>query len=98
MKKEFKDILDNFITSRDIRTTIIKDLQSIGFRLDFRWDINKSKGDCVLNYEDRIILLVKDHNILLVDPIKYEKEQIEFIKFSISETTIEDIMYYIKGL
>ena len=92
MKKEFKDILDSFISSRDIRTTIINDLKSIGFRL------NKSKGDCVLNYEDRIILLVKDHIILLVDPIKYEKDEIEFIRFSISETSIEDIMYYIKGL
>ena len=98
MKKEFKDILDNFISSRDIRSTIIEDLKSIGFRLDWKWDINKSKGDCVLNYEDRIILLVKDHIILLVDPIKYEKDEIEFIRFSISETSIEDIMYYIKGL
>lgn len=98
MKKEFKDILDSFISSRDIRTTIINDLKSIGFRLDWKWDINKSKGDCVLNYEDRIILLVKDHIILLVDPIKYEKDEIEFIRFSISETSIEDIMYYIKGL
>lgn len=98
MKKEFKDILDNFISSRDIRSTIIEDLKSIGFRLDWKWDINKSKGDTVLNYEDRIILLVKDHIILLVDPIKYEKDEIEFIRFSISETSIEDIMYYIKGL
>ena len=28
----------------------------------------------------------------------YEKDEIEFIRFSISETSIEDIMYYIKGL
>lgn len=98
MKTELKDILDNFISVRDIRNESIVELQSIGFRIDPNWNIGVSKEDSVLNYNDRIIIVFKDHDVLLVDPIKYESEEVSFIKFALRASLLDDIMYYIRNI
>lgn len=98
MKAEFKDILDKFISIRDLRLKTINELQSIGFRIDPDWYVGISKGDSVLNYNDKIIIIFKDHDVLLVDPIKYELDEISFIKFTIRKNLLEDIMEYIRNI
>lgn len=98
MKTEFKSVIDRFINNRDLRTKNIEELQSIGFRLDSDWNVGVSRGDAVLNYNDKIIIIFKDHNALLVDPIKYEFGEISFIKFTIKKNLLEDIMDYINDI
>lgn len=98
MKAEFKGVLDRFINIRDLRLKSINELQSIGFRLDPDWNVGISKGDSVLNYNDKIIIIFKDHDALLVDPIKYELDEISFIKFTIRKNLLEDIMEYIRNI
>lgn len=98
MKAEFKGVLDRFINIRDLRTKNIEELQSIGFRIDPDWNIGISKGDSVLNYNDKIIIIFKDHDAILVDPIKYELDEISFIKFTIRKNLLEDIMEYIRDI
>lgn len=98
MKAEFKGVLDRFINIRDLRLKSINELQSIGFRVDPDWNVGISKGDSVLNYNDKIIIIFKDHDALLVDPIKYELDEISFIKFTIRRDLLEDIMEYINDI
>lgn len=98
MKTEFKSTIDRFINNRDLRAKNIDELQSIGFRLDPDWNVGISRGDVVLNYIDKIIIIFKDHNALLVDPIKYESGQVSFIKFTIKRNLLEEIMDYINDI
>lgn len=94
-KTNFKNKLDEFIRVRELPKVIYSYLRDIGFEnrpYDF---LGFEQEGRILSYEDKIILVVKQKSILLVDPIPYEKGVVEFIEFKMKEDVLDVIIGHI---
>ena len=74
-KSNFKQKLDEFIKVRDLPKNIYSYLRDIGFETRPYDFLGFEEEGRILSYEDRIILVIKQKSILLVDPIHDVKDE-----------------------
>lgn len=94
-KSNFKNKLDEFIRVRELPKVIYSYLRDIGFEnrnYDF---LGFEEYGKILSYEDKIVLVVREKSVLLVDPIPYEKGIVEFIEFKMKEDVLDVIIGHI---
>lgn len=94
-KSNFKQKLDEFIKVRDLPKNIYSYLRDIGFETRPYDFLGFEEEGRILSYEDRIILVIKQKSILLVDPIPYEKGVVQFTEFKMKEDVLDVIIGHI---
>lgn len=94
-KSNFKQKLDEFIKVRDLPKNIYSYLRDIGFETRPYDFLGFEEEGRILSYEDRIILVIKQKSILLVDPIPYESGIVQFTEFKMKEDVLDVIIGHI---
>lgn len=94
-KSNFKQKLDEFIKVRDLPKEMYSYLRDIGFEKRPYNFLGFEEEGRILSYEDRIVLVIKQKSILLVDPIAYESGIVQFIEFRMKEDVLDSIIGHI---
>lgn len=94
-KDNFRNKLDEFIRIRELPKIIYSYLRDVGFENRPYNFFGFEEYGKILSYQDKIILVIREKLILLVDPIPYEKGVVEFIEFKIKEDVLDVIIGHI---